>query len=84
MIQARKSPFIFESDCEAANHRYRGIFRLEVLIDLVAHARSRGILRVPAATIEFVDSDHERMVDQLTVGGSLDQRERMAVKVDER
>ncbi len=84
MIPARELRFIFViDDYEAAAHLYREVFGLEVLMDLDAQAGRGVILKVPAATFELVDVDHERMVDELEVGRSLDHRVRIAVKVDE-
>jgi lactoylglutathione lyase len=41
------------------------------------------ILEVPAATLEIVDTDHERMVDVLEAGRPFDKRVRIAVRVDD-
>jgi lactoylglutathione lyase len=84
MIPAREIRFVLVSDdFEATAHLYRDVFGLDVLMDLEEQAGRGVILKVPAATLELVDSDHERMIDELQVGRPLDERVRIAVKVDE-
>lgn len=84
MVRARELRFIFVvDDYEAAVHLYREIFELEMLMNLDEQAGRGVILKVPAATLELVDVDHERLVDELEVGRPLDHRVRIAVKVDE-
>jgi hypothetical protein len=84
MIPVRELRFVLVSDdFEAAAHLFREILGLEVLLDLDAQTGRCVVLKVPAATLELVDADHERMVDQPEVGRSLDHRVRIAVRVDE-
>jgi predicted enzyme related to lactoylglutathione lyase len=55
-----------------------------VLMDLDEDQVGRGvILRVPLATLELGDPEHGRMVDEVEVGHGVDERFRIAVKVDD-
>jgi lactoylglutathione lyase len=84
MIPARELRFVLVvDDYEAATHLYRDVFGLEVLMDLEGQGGRGVILEVPAATLEIVDTDHERMVDELEAGESFDKRLRIAVLVDD-
>lgn len=84
MISARELRFVLVvDDYAAAASLYRDLFGLEVLMDLDGQGGRGVILKVPDATLELVDDDHERMVDALEVGRSLDHRVRIAMRVDE-
>lgn len=52
-------------------------------MNLEEQGGSGVILEVPAATLEIVDADHERMVDELEAGESFEKRVRVAVQVDD-
>ena len=82
MIPARELRFVLVvDDYEAAAHLYRDVFGLEVLMDLEGQGGRGVILAVPVATLEIVDADHGRMVDQLEAGESFEKRVRIAVQV---
>ena len=84
MISAREVRFCFVlDDYEAAAHLYRDVFGLEVLQELDEQGGRGIILKVPAATLELVDVDHGGMVDEIEVGHRVDDRVRIAVKVDD-
>jgi catechol 2,3-dioxygenase-like lactoylglutathione lyase family enzyme len=84
MIPAREVRFVLVvDDLEAAVHLYRDVLGLEVLQEL-EEGRGRGIiLKVPAATMEVVDPEHEGMVDEIEVGRRVGERLRIAVRVDD-
>ena len=82
MIRARELRFVVVvDDYEAAAHLYRDVFGLEVLMDLEGQGGRGVILEVPVATLEIVDADHERMVDELEAGEPFNKRLRIAVQV---
>jgi predicted enzyme related to lactoylglutathione lyase len=84
MVPARELRFSFVvDDYEAAAHLYRDVFGLEVLMDLDEHGGRGIILNVPEATLELVDSEHGGMVDAIEVGRRVDDRVRIAVKVED-
>jgi len=84
MVQARELRFVLVvDDYEAAALLYRDVFGLEVVIDLDGQGGRGVILKVPAATMELVDLDHDRMVDEIEVGRRIDEPVRVAVKVDD-
>lgn len=84
MIPAREVRFNFViDDYEAAAHVYRDVFGLDVLEELDEQGGRGIILKVPAATLELVDVDHGGMVDEVEVGRRVDDRVRIAVKVDD-
>jgi predicted enzyme related to lactoylglutathione lyase len=84
MVRARELRFSFViDDYEAAAHLYRDVFGLEVLMDLGEHGGRGVILNVPKATLELVDAEHGGMVDAIEVGGPVEDRVRIAVKVDD-
>jgi predicted enzyme related to lactoylglutathione lyase len=84
MISAREVRFCFViDDYEAAAHLYRDVFGLEVREELDEQGGRGIILKVPAATLELVDVDHGGMVDKIEVGRGVDDRVRIAVKVDD-
>src|SRR5215211_1533577 len=84
MTRARELRFVVVvDDYEVAAHLFRDVFDLKVLMDLEGQGGRGVILEVPAATLEIVDADHERMVDELEAGRSFDKRERIAVLVDD-
>jgi predicted enzyme related to lactoylglutathione lyase len=84
MIPAREVRFCFViDDYEAAAHVYRDVFELEVLEELNEQGGRGIILKVPAATLELVDVDHGGMVDEVEVGRRVDDRVRIAVRVDD-
>lgn len=83
MIQARELRFVVVTDDhDAAVHLYRDVFGLEVMMDLDDQGGRGIILNLPAATLELVDAEHDGMVNELEVGRRLDNRIRIAVKVD--
>jgi uncharacterized glyoxalase superfamily protein PhnB len=84
MIPAREVRFCFVfDDYEAAVHVYRDVFGLEVLMELNEQGGRGVILKVPASTLELVDVDHGAMVDEVEVGRRVEDRVRIAVKVDD-
>jgi catechol 2,3-dioxygenase-like lactoylglutathione lyase family enzyme len=84
MIPAREVRFCFiVDDYEPAAHVYRDLFGLPVLQELDEQGGRGIILKVPAATLELVDVDHGGMVDEIEVGRRVDDRVRIAVKVDD-
>jgi predicted enzyme related to lactoylglutathione lyase len=84
MVPALEVRFNFVvDDYEAVVHLYRDVFGLEVLEELDEQGGRGIILKVPAATLELVDVDHGGMVDEVEVGRRLDDRIRIAVKVDD-
>lgn len=84
MIAARELRFVVVADdYDAAARLYRDVLGLDVVEDL-DHQGGRGvILKVPAATLEVLDPEHRRMVDEVEVGRPLDYRVRIAVAVDD-
>ena len=68
-------------DYDAAAHLYRDVLGLEVLMDLEGQGGDGVILTLPAGTLEIVDADHDRMVDELEVGSPQGNRLRVAVEV---
>jgi lactoylglutathione lyase len=84
MIAARELRMVLVvDDYEAAAHLYRDVFGLEVLMDLDGQGGRGVILRAPEATLEIVDPDHERMVDELEAGEAFDKHVRIAVEIDD-
>lgn len=84
MVRARELRFVFVvDDYEAAARLYRDVFGLEVVMDLEGDGGRGLILRIPTATLELADVEHGRIVDQIEVGRGLEDRVRIAVKVDE-
>ena len=84
MTQVREVRFVVVSDdSEAAARLYRDVFGLEVVMDLDGQGGRGVILRLPTATLELVDGDHDAYVDELEVGTAQGNRLRIAVKVDE-
>lgn len=84
MIHAREVRFCFViDDYDAAAHLYRDVFGLEVLEEFDEQGSRGIILKVPAATLELVDVDHGGMVDEIEVGRRVQDRVRIAVKVDD-
>lgn len=84
MIPARELRFVLVfDDYEAAVRLYRDVFGLEVVMDLEADGGRGVILKVPAATLELADVEHGRIVDEVEIGRRLDDRVRIAVKVDD-
>jgi catechol 2,3-dioxygenase-like lactoylglutathione lyase family enzyme len=70
-------------DYEAARTLYRDVFGLEVVMDLEGQGGRGVILRLPAATLEIVDAEHDAMVDELEAGAPQGNRFRIAVEVDD-
>jgi catechol 2,3-dioxygenase-like lactoylglutathione lyase family enzyme len=84
MTTARAVRFVLvAADYEAARKLYRDVFGLEVVMDLDGQGGRGVILRAPAATIEVVDAEHDRMVDGIEVGVAQGNRFRLAVQVDD-
>jgi catechol 2,3-dioxygenase-like lactoylglutathione lyase family enzyme len=84
MVRARELRFCFViEDYEAAVHLYRDVFGLEVLMDLDGQDGRGVILKLPQATLELVDAEHGRMVDEVEVGRPADEGVRIAVRVDD-
>jgi predicted enzyme related to lactoylglutathione lyase len=84
MVPARELRFCFViDDYEAAAHLYRDVFGLEVLMELDEQGGRGVILSVPEATLELVNEEHGGMVDDVEVGRRVDDRVRIAVKVDD-
>jgi catechol 2,3-dioxygenase-like lactoylglutathione lyase family enzyme len=84
MVPARELRFCFViDDYEAAAHLYRDVFGLEVLMELDEQGGRGVILSVPEATLELVNAEHGGMVDDVEVGSRVDDRVRIAVKVDD-
>ena len=74
---------VVTDDYEHAARLYRDVFGLEVVMDLEGQGGRGVILRLPAATLELVDADHDRMVDLIEVGASQGNRFRIAVEIDD-
>jgi predicted enzyme related to lactoylglutathione lyase len=84
MINARElRSVVVVDDYDVAAHLFRDVFDLKVRMDLEGQGGRGVILEVPAATLEIVDTDHERMVDELEAGRSFEKRVRIAVRVDD-
>jgi predicted enzyme related to lactoylglutathione lyase len=84
MIRARELRFVLVTDdYDAVSHLFRGVFGLETLMDLEGQGGRGVILRLPAATLELVDAEHDRMVDEIEVGEPQDNRMRIAVEVED-
>jgi len=84
MVPARELRFVFVTDhYEASARLHRDTFGLEVVKDLDGQGGRGVILSVPAATLELVDVEHGRMVDEVEAGRPLDDRVRIAVRVDD-
>lgn len=84
MVRARELRFVLVfDDYEAAVHLYRDVFGLEVSMDLEGQDGRGVILRLPAATLELADQEHDRMVDRIEVGRPQDNRVRIAVEVED-
>ncbi|HEX5950645.1 MAG TPA: VOC family protein [Actinomycetota bacterium] len=84
MIPAREVRVVLVvDDHEAAAHLYRDVFGLEVLMDLEADGGHGVILRLPTATLELADAEHDAVVDRIEVGRALGDRVRIAVQVDD-
>lgn len=84
MTRARELRFVVVvDDYDVAVHLFRDVFDLKVLMDLEGQGGRGVILEVPAATLEIVDADHERMVDVLEAGRPFGKRVRIAVQVDD-
>jgi catechol 2,3-dioxygenase-like lactoylglutathione lyase family enzyme len=82
MTRPRKLRFVeVVDDYDVATHLFRDVLDPKVLMDLEGQGGREVILEVPAATLEIVDADHERMVDELEAGRSFDKRVRIAVLV---
>ena len=82
MGRAREVRFVVVvDDYEAAARLYRDVLGLEVLMDLEGQGGNGVILTLPAGTLEIVDADHDRMVDELEVGSPQGNRLRIAVEV---
>jgi catechol 2,3-dioxygenase-like lactoylglutathione lyase family enzyme len=83
MIPARELRFSFVvDDYEAALHLFRDVFGVEVLEEFDETGKG-ALMAVPEATLELVDVEHGRMVDDIEVGRHVDERVRIAVKVDD-
>jgi catechol 2,3-dioxygenase-like lactoylglutathione lyase family enzyme len=83
MTTAREVRFVLVADdYDAAAKLYRGVFGLEVVMDLEGQGGRGVILRLPAGTLEIVDAEHDAMVDRIEVGESQRNRFRIAVQVD--
>jgi lactoylglutathione lyase len=84
MVRARELRFVLVSDdYEAASNLYRDVIGLEMLMDLEGQGGRGVIFKVPTATLELVDADHNRMVDEIEVGRPQDNRLRIALEVDD-
>lgn len=84
MTEARELRFVVVADdYDTVARLYRDVLGLEVL-EVFDDQGGRGmLLKVPAATLELLDPEHRRMVDELEVGRPLDYRVRIAVAVDD-
>ena len=84
MGRAREVRFVVVvDDYDTAARLYRDVLGLEVLMDLEGQGGNGVILTLPAGTLEIVDADHDRMVDELEVGSPQGNRLRIAVEVAE-
>lgn len=80
--QASEVRFVFVvEDYDAAVRLYRDVFGLEQLMDLAGDGGRGVILKVPVATLELVDPEHGRFVDEIEVGRLTNDRVRIAVQV---
>lgn len=84
MSSARELRFVFVfDDYEGALRLFRDVFGLDTLKEL-DHQGGRGvILQVPSATLELVDREHGALVDEVEARRSIDDRVRVAVRIDE-
>ncbi len=83
MIPVHEIRFVLVSDeYEAVARLFRDTFGLEVLMDLEGDGGRGVILKAPVATLELTDVEHGRIVDEIEVGRGLDDRVRIAVRVD--
>jgi len=84
MAQARELRFAFTfDDYEAALRLFRDTFELEMIEEFHERGARGVILRVPAATLELFDVAYGRHLDEIEVGRPLDERVRIAVKIDD-
>ncbi|HZD17396.1 MAG TPA: VOC family protein [Actinomycetota bacterium] len=84
MVHARELRIVLVvDDYGAAARLFRDVFGLEVLMDLEGQGGRGLILKLPTATLEVVDADHDRYVDELEVGDPQDNRVRVAVEVED-
>lgn len=82
MVAARELRFAFTfDDYEKALGLFRDVFELETLMELDSEEARGVILRVPSATLELFDRGQGRLVDDIEVGRSLEERVRIAVNV---
>lgn len=70
-------------DYDAALRLFRDVLGLEPVEVLDGQGGRGVILDVPAATLELFDRRHGALVDEIEVGRMLDQRVRVAVRVDD-
>ena len=83
MTSARELRFAFNfDDLDAALILFRDVFGLETIEEFEHHG-SRGVLRVPSATLELFDRDYGHHVDEIEVGRPLDYSVRVAVRIDD-
>jgi catechol 2,3-dioxygenase-like lactoylglutathione lyase family enzyme len=84
MIEGREFRFVLVTgDFEATAHLFRDVFGYEMLMDLDGQGGRGVILRLPTATLELVDAEHDRMVDEIEVGEPQGNRVRIAVEVED-
>jgi catechol 2,3-dioxygenase-like lactoylglutathione lyase family enzyme len=84
LVPAREPRFVLVTDdYDASRLLFRDVLGFETLMDLEGQGGRGIILRLPAATLELVDADHDRMVDEIEVGEPQGNRVRMAVEVDD-
>jgi predicted enzyme related to lactoylglutathione lyase len=74
--------FVFD-DYDSALHLYRDAFGLEVAEEFEQQGGRGAILKVPAATLELFDARYGGLVDDVEVGRPLNERVRIAVRVDD-
>jgi hypothetical protein len=84
MVEGRELRFVLVTgDYDAVSHLFRGVFGLETLMDLEGQGGRGVIFRLPTATLELVDAEHDRMVDEIEVGEPQGNRMRIAVEVED-
>jgi lactoylglutathione lyase len=70
-------------DYDSALRLFRDVLGLET-VEVLDQPGGRGIiLRVPSATLELFDRDYGALVDEVEVGRALQQRVRIAVRIDD-
>jgi catechol 2,3-dioxygenase-like lactoylglutathione lyase family enzyme len=84
MIRAREFRLaLVTEDYEGATLLFHDALGFETMLDLGGQGGRGVILRLPSATLELVDAEHNRMVDEIEVGEPQRNRLRVAVEVED-